>query len=261
MAQTLKFDDAAARSLQTVYMTADVVSQREQTLAVLAMHPGEKVIDIGTGPGYLAASMARAVGADGRVVGVDASESMLAVARASCADFPWVEFHTGDAAVLPAADGAFDAAVSTQVYEYLPDVNRAFSEANRVLRPGGRIVIVDTDWDSIVWATSDEALTARLLGVFDEHLVDPHLPRTLAERLRGAGFEVDLVAAIPIVNTVFDDTVFSHGISKLIADFVTGRQGVTESDVANWLDDLRTRNREGRYFFSLNRYLFAAHKP
>ncbi len=55
--------------------------------------------------------------------------------------------------------------------------------------------------------------------------------------------------------------VYSYSISKLIADFVTDRQGVTESDVTNWLDDLKTRNREGRYFFSLNRYLFAAHKP
>src|SRR5260370_40301809 len=96
MAQMLKFDDAAARRLQVAYMTPDVVAQREQTLAALAVHPGEKVVDIGTGPGYLAASIARAVGENGKVVAVDSSENMLAVARASCADFPWVEFRAAD---------------------------------------------------------------------------------------------------------------------------------------------------------------------
>jgi ubiquinone/menaquinone biosynthesis C-methylase UbiE len=261
MTQMLKFDEAAARRLQVAYMTPDVVAQRRQTLTALALRPGEKVVDIGTGPGYLAASMAREVGAKGKVVAVDASENMLAVARASCAELAWVEFHATDAAQLPATDGALDVAVSTQVYEYVQEIDQALAEANRVLRSGGRIVIVDTDWDSIVWATSDDELTARLLRVFDEHLADPHLPRTLGERLRRAGFEVDSVAAIPIVNTAFDETVYSFSITKLIADFVTGRQGVTESDVARWRDDLQVRNREGRYFFSLNRYLFAAHKP
>jgi len=261
MAQTLRFDEAAARRLQGVYMTPDVVVQRERTLAALALRPGEQVIDIGTGPGYLAASIARAVGVNGKVVGVDLSESMLQVARATCAAFAWTEFQEADAGQLPGVAGAFDVAVSTQVYEYVRDVDAALAEMHRVLRRGGRVVIVDTDWKSIVWATSDDELTSKLLKAWDEHLVDPHLPRTLPERLRRAGLDVDSISVIPILNTAYDQSVYSFGLSQLIAEFVTGRQGVTESEAASWLEDLKMRHGDGRSFFSLNRYLLAAHKP
>lgn len=261
MAQTLRFDEAAARRLQSIYMTPDVVAQRERTLAALALRPGENVIDIGTGPGYLAASMARAVGANGKVVGIDVSESMLQVARATCAEFAWTEFHKADAGQLLGVAGAFDVAVSTQVYEYVQDVDAALAEVHRELRQDGRLVIVDTDWESIVWATADDVLTRKLLKAWEEHLVDPHLPETLPERLRRAGFQVDSIEVIPILNTVYDQRVYSFGLSQLIAEFVTGRQGVTGTEVASWLEDLKLRNADGRSFFSLNRYLFVAHKP
>jgi ubiquinone/menaquinone biosynthesis C-methylase UbiE len=96
--------------------------------------------------------MAGEVGTDGRVHGIDPSESMLASARRR--DAP-VEFGTGDALALPFPDEHFDVAVCTQVYEYVEDIAAALVEARRVLRPGGRLLVLDTDWDSIVWHSSD----------------------------------------------------------------------------------------------------------
>src|SRR3954470_11006026 len=85
-----------------------------------------------------------------------------------------VDFVAGDASQLPFPDGSFDAAVSTQVYEYLEDVPRALREARRVLRRGGRLLVLDTDWDSVVWHSSDPARMARLLDVWSTHLADPY---------------------------------------------------------------------------------------
>src|SRR3990167_8372110 len=98
------------------------------------------------------------------------SDAMLAMARSRCAGQPWVGFEPADATKLPFPNGAFDVAVSTQVYEYVSDTATALAELNRVLRPGGRALILDTDWDSIVWNTTDRDRMERVLAAWDEHL-------------------------------------------------------------------------------------------
>src|SRR4051794_17470676 len=83
MEAVLDFDEENARRLVAVYTTPDVVEQRRAIRAALALQPGEHVLDIGSGPGLLATEMAEDVGADGRVHGIDPSDSMLAIARHS----------------------------------------------------------------------------------------------------------------------------------------------------------------------------------
>ena len=144
----LEFDEENARRLEAIYRTPDVIEQRRAIRAALLLQPGERVLDIGSGPGFLAAEMAAVVGPNGRVHGIDPSETMLASARRR--DAP-VEYRTGDALALPFPDEHFDVAVCTQVYEYVEDVAAALAEARRVLRTGGRLLVLDTDWDSIVW--------------------------------------------------------------------------------------------------------------
>jgi SAM-dependent methyltransferase len=82
--------------------------------------------------------------------------------------------------------GAFDAAVCTQVYEYVADMPAALAHARRLLTPGGRLLVLDTDWDSIVWRTGDEARMTRVLAAWDEHLVHRDLPRRLPQLLAEA---------------------------------------------------------------------------
>lgn len=254
----LQFDDAGARHIERTYGTPDVVAQRAAVLDLLAAQPGERIVDIGSGTGYLLASIADAVGPSGAVHGVDPSAAMNTLAAARNADRPWVHVVEGHALDLPCADGSCDAAVSTQVYEYVTDVPAALAELRRVLRPGGRALVLDTDWDSVVWHTADRDRHARVMAAWEEHLVHPRLPRTLAGMVRRAEFTVTGQHVIPLFNTELHADTYSANTMDLIARFVVGRRGLTAADAEAWLTDLRARAAEGDYFFSMNRYCVSA---
>ena len=254
----LQFDENAARHLQRMYSTPDVVRQRAEVLALLAAQPGERVLDVGSGPGFLVASLADAVGPGGAVHGLDQSASMNTVARDLLADRPWATIDTGDASELPYPGRTFDAAVSTQVYEYVADVATALAELRRVLRPGGRALVLDTDWDSVVWHAADRDRHRRIMAAWEEHLVHPHLPGTLPGRLRRAGFRVTGRHLIPLFNPRYEQNTFSALSMEMIGRFVVGRQGLTDAVVDGWLADLRGRGEEDEYLFSVNRYCFVA---
>ena len=139
MADQLEFDEEASRRLEAVYLTPDVVEQRRAVREALALRPGERVLDVGSGPGLLAQEMAAAVGAGGRVQGVDISPSMLAIAgrRPGARGAAPIDARRGRRDLAPFPDRSFDAVVSTQVYEYVADIPAALAEAQRVLAPGG----------------------------------------------------------------------------------------------------------------------------
>jgi SAM-dependent methyltransferase len=254
----MPFDEAISRRVEATYRTRDVAGQRRAVLAALGLKPGEHVLDIGSGPGFLACEMGRQAGPDGSVTGVEPSQDMLSIARArpgEAGSAP-VEFRAGEATALPCAGESFDVVTSTQVYEYVDDVPAALAEARRVLRPGGRLVVLDTDWGSIVWRSGDQDRMGRVLRAWDGHLADPHLPRRLTGLLGDAGFAVTLQKAIPLLNVGYDPDTYSAGLIGFICAFVPRHSDISASEIASWASDLVGLG--PGYFFSLNRYLFLA---
>jgi arsenite methyltransferase len=256
----LEYDDEATKRLMAAYVTPDIVTQRKDFLAAFDPRPGDRVLDVGSGPGFLATAIAEAVGSTGSVCGVDISESLLEIARSRGEDKYEIEFRFGDATQLPYQDENFDSVVSTQVLEYVPDVDAALAEFHRVLRTGGRVGLLDTDWDSIVWHSPDRKGMNRILTAWEEHAADPFLPRTLAKRLSRAGFQIEKQQIIPLYNAEFDPNTYSNRIIDLIVPFVVGRSGITQNEAEAWARELRGCGRDGEYFFSLNRYFFLATK-
>jgi arsenite methyltransferase len=261
MSSSIEFDTSASRRIEAAYLTADVVAQRVEVLDALDVRPGERVLDIGSGPGLLAEAVAAVVGSSGRACGIDTSEPMLEMARGRCEAHPQADFELADASKLPFPDSSFDAAVSTQVYEYVADMPSALVELFRVLRPGGRIAIVDTDYDSLVIHTEDPERMSRVLRAWDEHFVHRGLPRVLTPLLRDAGFAVGRRSAIPILNPEYHPGAFSYHLTQMMAAFAVGRCGVSKAEADAWLAELQQLGERGDYFYSLNRYLFLAQRP
>ncbi len=260
MAENFSFDGAAARRVEQVYLTPDIVEQRRATRELLGLRAGESVLDVGCGPGFLLAEMANEVGARGRIVGIDVSADMLALATKRCAEQKNISLQDANALSLPFADESFDVVVSTQVYEYVADIATALKEAVRVLHPGGRMLIVATDWESSVWNNSDDVRMARVLEAWREHGTDSRLPRSLPKRLLEAGLTLNRVAVIPIINLEYDANTYSHSMIEVLAKFGVGRQGFSAQDLQEWADDLKRYGERSEYFFSVNRYAFLARK-
>ncbi len=145
------------------------------TEALLALLPPSwTVADLGCGTGALTAALAPRVR---RVVGVDRSAAMLQAARKRTAGLRNVELHEADLAELPLAAGSADAALLVLVLAYLPDPMPVLAEARRVLKKGGRLVVVDA-------ARHEDHELRRRMGQ-----VEPGFePGDLAARLRAAGF-------------------------------------------------------------------------
>ena len=177
------------RQLEVLYGTRDVLRRRQLVRDALGVVPGERIMDVGCGPGFYVAELLEHVGSDGSVVGIDSSQPMLAVAAHRSEGHDNVSFHEADATSLPVEDASFDAALSVQVLEYVADVPAALAEMYRALRAGGRLVVWDVDWATVSLHTTDLARTERILRAWDGHLAHPSLPQTLTAQLQAAGFD------------------------------------------------------------------------
>ena len=261
MTSTLQFDDEMVRRIEALYRTKDAVRRRRTVVEALGLRTGERVVDIGTGPGFIAYEMAELIGPAGEILGVDSSEAMLRLARQRCGEKTQIQFKAGDASQLPVPDASFDVAVSVQVYEYVHEVDAALAEMYRVLRPGGRGAIVSTDWKSIAWNATDEKRMQSVLAAWAEHCVYTDLPRKLRSKLISAGFTVDHQQVVPQFNPTYDPNTYSYHLIEVIRSFVAGRKGLTDVEAAEWTEDLRRLGEHGNYFFCLNQYLYVVMKP
>ena len=164
-------------------------------------------------------------------------------------------------ASLDLPDGSLDAAVALQSLEYVPEAGSALAETARALRPGGRAVVIDSDFDSVVWHGRDQARVERSLAAYDAHVAHRGLPRVLGRLAGEAGLTVVRREVIPILDASFHPNTYAHGIARFIHGFVVGSGRVSAEEADGWLDECAALDADGEFFMSLNRYLFVLHKP
>lgn len=117
----------------------------ERTVALFGLRPGDRVLELGPGPGYFTPFASHAVGPDGRVLCVDLQPEMLAILRSRLdSTRANVRLAAGDATRLPLATRSLDGAFLVAVLGEVPDRRQALIELRRVLRPGGTLAICET---------------------------------------------------------------------------------------------------------------------
>jgi arsenite methyltransferase len=247
----LAFTGEMARLQQAIAEAHDLVIRRGRVLEALNLRTGERVLELGCGAGYYAKEAAQFVGSTGRVCAIDVSPDQIAAAQARCVDWAWVECRIADIAAPPYGDAEFDVVYAVQALEYLPDLDAGLRQIHRMLRPGGRLVVVATDWNSAVWHSENASRMQRVLAAWAPHTPCRDLPSILAERVRRAEIQPPRQTPIPILNTSYNPASFSYWVARVIRPFVVSRQNVTEEEATQWFDEFAKLEEDGAYFFCL----------
>ena len=253
----VKYDQKEAKLTERAYQTPEITAQRMATLQALALRAGEFVLDIGVGPGLLAYDMAQLVREAGKVVGIDNSPAMVTIARNRCNDFSQVEIVLGDAQNLEFSD-RFDAVVCTQVLLYVPEVQQALIEMHKALKPGGRVVIIETDWRGLVLNSSFPELTEKMIASWDAAVASSQLPPVLEPMMKRAGFDSVSVTAVPVLGNSYLPDNYAHSMLNQLSSYAVKQGRVTRAQAQDWLDDLNQKQGDGAFFFCVNRFLFKA---
>jgi ubiquinone/menaquinone biosynthesis C-methylase UbiE len=230
----------------------------------LRLVEGERLLDVGCGLGDAALALAEDLGATGEVVGIDASASMLSVARerARAAVCP-ARFSVGDALAIDEPDQSFDAARSERTLQWLVDPQAAVDEIARVLRPGGRVSLIDTDWSTLRLDVGDSTVTARVSEAMRAERSRPsNVGRRLGELVRAAGFEAPLETEATQVWTTWnpDDSPAPTGcfsIRSLAEDLVATGQ-LNEADADRFVSTIHDAARSGHFAMSLTMFAVIA---
>jgi arsenite methyltransferase len=258
LSTTLTFDATAALQVQAVYSTPDIAATRIAAFRMANPAIGDSVLDLGCGPGFLLQDLASAVGSAGSATGVDISDPMLALAAQRCAGLNNVRLEKAEAGRLPFDDAVFDLACALQVYAYVKELDEALIELARVLKTGGRVVILDTDFSGVVWESRNRERMRKILAAYDRHVAWPDLPRILPRRLRAAGFRLERCEIEPILTVNYHPNTYAFGLARFIHRFVTERGGIPVGEADAWLAELDVLEHERAFLFAMNRFLFTA---
>ena len=212
---------------------------------------GERVLDLGCGTGIVARQVAARLGTQGKIVGIDRSPNMLAVARTTATrDGLNIEWHEGRAEALPFPDGSFDLVLSQFALMFFDDRSRALAEVHRVLARGGRVSL--NVWQGIerhpFYLTLDR-LIERKLGVGAlESIFALGEPGALRALLSAAGFQRIEIEPVSITSRFPNPDMFLAGEIEVDTAAIPAMQGLTVADreamVAAISDEMREPLRE-----------------
>ena len=251
-----------AREVINLWPTAAIGRRWVTMLELLGPQPGEQILDVGFGRGEALRWIAARLGASGRAVGVEVKQELLDALLATCevAGQQNIEVHLADAASLPFPDASFDAALSVNVLEALPDRSRALTEMKRVLRPGGRVLVAHADYESQVYACSDRELARRINLAFAEALMpgyqaaDGQLGRHLWGLFSAAGFSGAELRVLPLVETDFAEPHLGWMLTRFGPQWIV-KHGLLQEDVDRWRRDLEQRSARHAYIYCQNLYV------
>lgn len=250
---------AAGAALYLDMMTRVLEAQKTQTFDLLNLTPGMSVIEIGCGMGRDVEAMAVRVGAAGRAVGIDASSALIAQANARTAPLGLpVQFQVGDAHALAFPDNSFDAARVDRVLQHLADPAQAVREMARVVRPGGRIAVIEPDWETLAVAGGDNAVTRAVV----RHKADVSIMHgRIGREVRGLLVEAGCRDVWGEMGAV---TFGGLGLANQVLSLRQNLDGavqqgwITGPEAKDWWSAVEARDRAGTFLASLCGMIAAA---
>jgi ubiquinone/menaquinone biosynthesis C-methylase UbiE len=216
----------------------------------LGLTAGDVVLDAGCGPGYDAIRMAAIVGKTGHVTGIDLSERMIAIAgaKAKGTGLP-VSFRTGDVRNLPFPDASFDAVRIERTLQILHTPGQILDEVVRVLRPRGRLLSIEPDWETFVCDPGSRDIARTFFRFCADQFPDGSTGRKLYRYFRERGLSDVSIHPEPLVLHDFSLAAKMMNLEQFLSAAQEG--GVLKrEDVAVWLAELKEADAKGQFTFA-----------
>jgi len=169
---------------------------------LLQLRRGDRLVDVGCGPGLDTVQTARVVGETGLVVGIDHDERMVAKAQERAREAgvaAWTRHETADATAIPYEAGFFDASRSERLFQHVPAPAAVLREMVRVTRPGGRIAVADADWGTLSIGTSEVDIERRIVRLLPSFVRNAYAGRELLRLFRSQALTDVVVEVHPIL--------------------------------------------------------------
>jgi 2-amino-4-hydroxy-6-hydroxymethyldihydropteridine diphosphokinase len=231
----------------------DSVTVNQALCTVLAPKPGERLLEVGSGTGVLCRLIAPYLLPGGRITGIDISPEFARHAQSYVSEAGLSEavtFDTGNAESLPYADGAFDGSYASRLLLHAADPDLIVHQLARVVRPGGRVVLMDWDFETVTVDHPDRALTRLLLHWrTDNHGGDNWSGRQLWRRAAQEG--LTNLEVTPIVTVAHTE---NEGVTQSLwraAEVARNGGGISAKEHDAWVDKLKQRLADGTFFASI----------
>ena len=252
----MSWDSArAAERVARAYAAPDLTTVRERQIDLLGPQAGWRIADIGCGPGAFAEALSSR---GAQVTAIDSAPAMLAAVAARSLGAELVE---ADALSLPLPSSSYDAACLVQVLEYVSDPVAAVREAGRIVRPGGAVLVADTDWDTQGFNVADRELGRRIVQAWADGKPDGWAGRRLRGWLTAAGLVPEERCVVVLDATEWGgDTFIAHNwphhrralerSGRVSADDLTRLEREIEESVAS-----------GAFYWSVVRHAWRGRVP
>jgi ubiquinone/menaquinone biosynthesis C-methylase UbiE len=244
--------------MDTSHMQQTARSYKQEIMQQLAISEGATILDIGCGTGQDTLDLARAVGVQGHVVGIDNSETMLREARlrADQAQLA-IEYVLADATNLPFTDASFDGCVASRVLGHLQQPHQALAEMARVARPGAKVVVADGDLDTTIVDIPDRALARKIIHAACDQMAQGWIGRQLPRLFQQAGMSNIWVEGrlMPL-----DYSFFRLAFTGMLQQAVDVG-AISQEELAQFWQALAQMEKSHQFFARVGGFIVSGRKP
>jgi ubiquinone/menaquinone biosynthesis C-methylase UbiE len=236
---------------------AGIQASKRLMLKRMALAPGQAVLEVGCGPGPDVFDLADIIGPAGHLVGLDASEVMIAEARrrASERQLP-ITFEVGQVQALPFPDATFDVCRAARLLEHLPDAGRALAEMVRVTRKGGRVVVFDFDWDTLIIDHPDKDTTRTIVRTYCDSIQNSWIGRQLPRLFKEQHLEVLSLDPVQVfLHYALAELGFGSHLTQLQANGT-----LSPGQARQWWEYLQHADKQGTLLVSFTTFIIVGRK-